>query len=948
MSALPSVGSKDGHAIRPDMRAQIERVIFDLRLGEATRHYVWTCIDQGPSRQVQGRGGNVLVNYQSRKTGIRLLLESRRGEYAGAVLLDQDPNVLAFFAQPPQVDLQLLAPGGEVRGRTRYTPDMLVVLRDRIVVRETRDNARLVHALMKNPYQFYRDDAGVWHYRAAEDHFRGLGLHYELLSNQALPAQLVENTRFLEDYATDGRPSLDPERALQIRAVMQEQRCCSLHHLLDRGFSANEIYTAIVDEVVYVDLNTDRLAASGELLICSDRATHQAAREVRLSKQPAPLPIPGTLEMRPGSKLRFGSATYCVLFVSHDSVLLQDEIGRRQDYKLHDILKMHGEGVLSGGEAVQSTGVRPFADVSPDALDRAMDRLNAMRAGASESYSARSISRFRTLTAHARNDADALLLLVDKFEQRGNRERRISETNQELIEAAIHQYYNQPEVRGYKGVWDKYCGMCDTTREADGSLVRPIGYPAFTRHAARLDDPKARRGKRAAYQVEPLYAALDNGSPVHGVRPHEVCYVDHTTANIALVSPNAMALGKPTLTLAVDGFTTHPRAQVLSFDAPSARTVLMVLRDYVRRHQRLPRILSIDNGPEFRSRELQFICSIYNIELRFRPPARARHGAMVERLLGASEDEVLSELLGNTRIMKQGTRQVTKSVDPFSRAEWTLAGLHGVLEKYLFEERPERPHPALGVTPNAFETEKLRETGDRSARFVHFDENLLLMTSPHPKRAMHKVDRQRGVWVGGIWYNHPALRDIAKGTSVEVRIEPWHASVVYVQVGRRWVTATGNCQRWLSSRTSREVEVVLREERRRATHTAARASVDANLRSKRHRLWKPEDFDSRLAEQQRETRHLLETLGMTVATQDARAVLRQLQAEPQTSKALPTLPSAPQAQPMQRAEPETGLGIAKATTPEEAPASLPLRPAPKQPNATKKAPSLLQQMGVFH
>jgi hypothetical protein len=740
---------------------------------------------------------------------------------------------------------------------------------------------------MTNPHQFYRDDAGAWHYRAAEEHFSALGLQFELLSNQSLPAVLVENVRFLEDYSAEGRLPLDPDRAKQLADVVRERRCCGLHELLDLGFKADEIYTAIVDGHVYVDLNTDRLADSGELQLFSDQATHAAARLVKLSKLEKPLPIPGTLELHIGSQLKFDTSTWQVIFVSHDAVMLQDENGQRQTYKLKDIRAMHAQGLLSGGEALRSSSGRRIADVPQAALERALARLRAVRDGSSEEFSSRSIARFQERSAHAVTELDKLLALVDSVERRGNRKSRISETNGELIEKAISTYFNQPEIRGYKGVWDKYCGLCKETLEADGKPVRPIGYPAFTRRAAELEDLRARRGKRAEYQVAPIYAAIDNAYPVHGVRPHEVCYIDHTIANIALKSPSGMELGKPTFTLAVDGCTTHPRAQILCFDPPSSNTVLLILRDYVRRHHCLPRVLSIDNGKEFHSRELEFLCTLFGIELRYRPPAQARFGAMVERLLGATEDEVFSELQGNTRAMKDGTRQVTKSVNPFGREAWTLAGLHSVLDDYLFKERPQRIHPALGTTPDAYEAKRLQETGDRPMRFVHYNEDLMLLTSPHPRRSHHKVDRQRGIWVSGIWYHHPAFKDLKKGEKVEVRIEPWHAGVVYAQVQQRWVTATGNCQRWLASRTSREVEIALREERRRATQLAGKASVNPDQRSSRHRLWTPQAFDARLAEQQRETRHLMETLGMTVATKEAREAVQKAMSEPAPTEGLP-------------------------------------------------------------
>jgi hypothetical protein len=238
---------------------------------------------------------------------------------------------------------------------------------------------------------------------------------------------------------------------------------------------------------------------------------------------------------------------------------------------------------------------------------------------------------------------------------------------------------------------------------------------------------------------------------------------------------------------------------------------------------------------------------------------------MIERLLGATEDEVLSELKGNTRILRTDARLITKSVDPFRFAAWTLPALYELLEDYLFNERPNRPHPALGVSPNEYEARRLRETGHREFKGVIFDENIMLLTCPHAARPYHKVDPQRGVWVDGLWYQHPALRTLKKGAKVEVRVEPWNARVVYVQVPAGWVAAIGSDSRWLYRSTRREMELALRAERRKANRDAARATVNPSMRKHRQIAWSPENFDSRLAVQQEEMRYLYDKKGMTLA-----------------------------------------------------------------------------------
>jgi putative transposase len=194
-----------------------------------------------------------------------------------------------------------------------------------------------------------------------------------------------------------------------------------------------------------------------------------------------------------------------------------------------------------------------------------------------------------------------------------------------------------------------------------------------------------------------------------------------------------------------------------------------------------------------------------------------------------------------------------------------LPGTYGALEEYLFKVRPGRIHPALGVTPDEFQEARLKETGARDFRGVHLTEDFLLMTSPHARRPFHKVDRQRGVWVDGLWYRHPAMKDVRKSEKVEVRIEPWNASVIYVYVRDRWVAATGTNTRWLAGRTHREVEIALREEQRRAKLDANKDSVSKKSLKHKDKPWLPEAFDPRLAEQQREMQALYGPKGLTTA-----------------------------------------------------------------------------------
>ena len=862
----------------PSMRNRLEQAMFDALVPQAGKEYVAVCIANGPSRQVQGRNSNNTFTYYSHKTQATLKLESRRGEHVMAVLLDHDPKVIAFFAQPPDVSLDFLDKDGKRTTTRMYTSDFLVIREDKVVVVETRATEKLLEASKANPYQFYRDLGGVWHFRAAEEYFNKLGIEYEMNANSDLPAILVGNVRFLEDYTHSSCPALTEAQVDAVQKPVTERRFMPMLELLGTGVPADHIFKAIVEQHIYVDLESDNLGAIDDVQLYPDEETCRVYRAVAGKAFEPPPPIPGSMFLRSGTSISIYGCEYTVQLEGEGDVCLTDQFGHHHYKSLREIELLHEQGHAVGEAVRLSTDPKDLANIPSHKLEKAREKLEALNTQSTAKYSRRSLARFRARVAGAAQMLDQLIALVDNEGEKGNRADRISKVNLNLIERAIEQGYNTPTRQRKKGAYAKYLGLCEgadaasvtagngPAREESGAPVRPVSYPTFCRYCTDHYDVVKREGRRAAYQRRTIVPRLDNRYPVHGTHPHDVCEIDHTTANIVLKSATGLEFKtKPTLTIGVDGHTAHARALVMSFDPPSAKTVLLVLRDYVRRNHRLPRTLVTDNGKEFHSHELEFFCRMFGIELRFRSPGEPRGAAMIERLLGAVETEVFSEMEGNSRIMKNNTRQVTKSVDPWRRVEWDLYSAYKAVEQYLFEVRAKRVHPAHGQSPDVFEAASRKATGEREFRMFKLDENMMLMTCPHAKRPTRKVIRGRGVNVNGIYYRHNALDRVKRNASVEVRVEPFNASVVYVNVGNRWVAAVGTSSRWLHNRTYREVEVARREEQRIKQLNAKRDGVSPQALKHQMRPLRPEDFDPAVAAQQAAIRSLNETLGMATA-----------------------------------------------------------------------------------
>ena len=117
-------------------------------------------------------------------------------------------------------------------------------------------------------------------------------------------------------------------------------------------------------------------------------------------------------------------------------------------------------------------------------------------------------------------------------------------------------------------------------------------YRAFRRAVRKRDrfsQTLKRKGHRAAYAYEPIFWDLELKTPRHGDRAFEIAHIDHTELDVELRSlATGHALGRPWMTLLVDAFSRRILGLYLTFDPPSYRSCMTVLRNCVRRHGRFP------------------------------------------------------------------------------------------------------------------------------------------------------------------------------------------------------------------------------------------------------------------------------------------------------------------------------------------------------------------------
>ncbi|HST52249.1 MAG TPA: transposase family protein [Pyrinomonadaceae bacterium] len=337
-------------------------------------------------------------------------------------------------------------------------------------------------------------------------------------------------------------------------------------------------------------------------------------------------------------------------------------------------------------------------------------------------------------------------------------------------------------------------------------------------------------GSKAAYQQAEFIDDRYYTTPVHGDRPWEYAHLDHTEMDVKLRHSRIKKKKfrrKAWLTLLIDSRTRRVLASHKSFEKPSRVSCMMVIRDCVLRHGRLPDCIVVDGGSEFISKYFEKLLARYNCDIQWRPPTKPRFGSIIERFIHTLNKQLLHNLLGNTKIMKRA-RQVTKEVDPDTHAVWTLPLLDEALDRYFYEEYDTREHSSLGQSPREAFNELMEKFNPPSPYSINYDQIFLIETMIPVKRGALKVQQSRGIKVFGTWYKCREFRDpVVIGTKVPVHLDPDDVSHVYAYVKNRWIEcfARARVLALLRGKSIRLMRIISIEERERSRSYYQNANV---------------------------------------------------------------------------------------------------------------------------
>jgi putative transposase len=808
-----------------------------LKLPEAARMLITKIRSSEPARRVASSGGNVSGQYPSKKMGTTIQFESHRNELPAIYDLEDDSEVLEYYDQPDQIKLNYQTGNGRSAG-VLHTPDFFVIRNDNAGWEECKEETNLTELAKTQPNRYVLGETGQWSCPPGEQYAARFSLYYKIRSSKDIDWTRVRNRQFLQDYIRAESASIGDEARRSINSIVSDEPGITLGDLFQKSVDAasrDEIYELIANNELYVDLSAEPLATPDRARVFPDQETATALAYV--SHEPRHEPARGvkSVEVAFGTKLNWDAKVWTIVNVGETKISLSGD-----DDALCSLTRDALSGFVHNGTITaigSESSPREHPEVSKrfkaantadrEEANRRCELVRAsMRGETVESIPKRTLSHYVFLYKQAEAMYGCGYVgLLPRTRERGNRKRKLPEESLSLLRTFIENVYESLKQK------TKYASYAALLQACERVGVIAPSYKTFTleiRKRPLYEQTLRRKGRRAAYMHEPFYFELQPTTPRHGDRPFEICHIDHTELDLELVdSSTGHNLGRPWATIMTDAFCRRVLAVYITFDPPSYRSCMMVMRECVRRHGRFPETIVVDGGIEFSSIYFESLLACYECTKKTRPPAKARFGSVCERLFGTTNTQFIHTLQGNTQITRN-VRQVTKSVNPKGRAVWTLSDLYTRLCQYAYEVYDTIRHPALGQSPMEAFTDGIECTGTRSYRLIQFSEDFLMLTLPSTPKGTAKVRRGDGVKINHIYYWCGAFRNASiENTQVEVRYDPFDVGTAYAFVGNRWEKCTSEHYLTLRGHSEREMKIaraeLVRGKRKHSQHFSVTA-----------------------------------------------------------------------------------------------------------------------------
>lgn len=825
---------------------EYEKLCLNLNWTGETLALVNRIRNSDPVRLVRGGRGNVRGRYPSRKMGCVIQFESHTCELP--CVLDMEyyqEDVLEYWDQPISFIIRYKNKNGRNIGTT-HTPDFFVIRETYAEFVECKTEEELVKLANAQPGKYYLGKDGRWRCPPGEEYAAQYGFKFTVVSTAEIDRVHTRNTVFLEDFLGKNCPLVSPEQREMIVALVTKEPGVLLSDLLERvleaGGDSDSVYTLIARGEIFVNLRAEALAERDRVWVYPDNDSAQK------NTCPTPhvlRPKGKFIEPTEGTRILFNDSVLSIVFVGDSKIFFEGERGARPCISFSHFEELVKKGEIRGIDA----GPEPDPDsrwkeiwnnVKPKRREQAARRNEILQCHFDKrplppGVQLRTVARWKSkYKAAERAYGNGLVGLLPCWDRCGDRLTvKLHPDARRIMLEAITDEYETIVRKGKYVVWSMVVERCEKIE------VKHPSYTTFVQYVRRRPEylqVLKRMGHRAAYALKPFYFRLGPDTPRHGDRPFEICHIDHTELDIELIDPrDGTNLGRPWATFMIDACSRRILAIYLTFDPPSDCSNMMVIRDCVRRHGRLPQTIVVDGGADFHSVYFETLAAAFEITVKTRPAAEPRFGSVIERLFHTTNKQFVHNLIGNTQITRN-VRQMTKGNDPKRLAVWSLGHLYQALCDWAFNKYDTEEHRTLKQSPRNAYFSGLRLTGVRHHRLISYDEEFRILTMPAVKKGTAKNIAGRGVKIKNKYYRCEELYEPEfEGENLPARYDPFNYGFAYVYLKDRWVKCFSDNFHELEGRTEREQMLMSAEESMRERRYSRGATGRALKRAREHR-----------------------------------------------------------------------------------------------------------------
>lgn len=807
-------------------REQFEYWCRQIGLSDEAIAVVERIRNSPPVRAVRCAKGNVSGRYPSRKMGMTIQFESHKNELAFINIYEDDQDVLEYYDQSSTIKLIYEASNGRRLG-VLHTPDFFLIRNNSAGWEECKKEEHLIKLALKSPNRYIQDIEGEWHCPPGESSAENLGLYYRIRSSKEIDWTYQRNLEFFEDYYRDDSSPVKVDVRDMVLKIVAEAPGIALDELFEYSKPAakyDDIFKLIIKGELYVSLRDAPLVEQNKVKVYLNRETATAYQNLLQISAPPRLDVPHFVKMTVGSSLQWNGRGWRIVNVGETIISLVSEDKAVTELPIVAFEKLVQETRIVGLTLDTPHNIHPeaekrIAQAHKLCLAEANYRCEIVRSYLTDkslpteaSISERTIRRWSAKYRRAQEAYGSGYVALLPSRRSGNTNDKLSPVTRSLLEEFIENDYETNKQKGKYAVYADYLLACERRG------VLPASYKTFSKAVKcrpRYNQTVKRQGAKAAYKQKEFYWELTPTIPRHGDWPLHIAHIDHTKFDEELVcSLTGRNLGRAWATFLTDAYSRRLAVNV-TYDPPSYRSCMMIMRECVKRFGRLPQIVIVDGGKEFSSTYFETLLARYQCTKKTRPASESRFGSICERLFRTSNTQLIHNLRGNTQIMRN-VREVTQAVNPSKLAIWTLEKLHLYLREWAYEVYDTNEHFSLGQSPRDAFANGMLKAGERAHRLIPYNDEFCIFTLPTTSKGTAKVDPVRGVKINQIYYWSDAFRhpEVA-GTQVSVRFDPLDARSAFAYVRGQWTKCLS--EHWVTfrGRSEREIMIATAELRRR-------------------------------------------------------------------------------------------------------------------------------------